>query len=132
MEEEKNKRREFDLKEKDILIQENLLRFAETLQMQEQLKAKDDAEAVVVKEKIADKQSEIKEMDKRLRLLSKYHAHIENKIERMRPFGKFITSLQQAYPEDFAEKNEILQRYEMQKGTNEKLEHKKEAEDREV
>jgi predicted transcriptional regulator len=94
MEEEKNKRREFDLKEKDILIQENLLRFAETLQMQEQLKAKDDAEAVVVKEKIADKQSEIKEMDKRLRLLSKYHAHIENKIERMRPFGKFITSLQ--------------------------------------
>ena len=46
-EEEKNKRREFDLKEKDILIQENLLRFAETLQMQEQLKAKDDREALV-------------------------------------------------------------------------------------
>lgn len=29
--EERNKQREWDLKEKDILIQENLLRFADTL-----------------------------------------------------------------------------------------------------
>jgi len=54
-EEIKNKKREWDLREKDILIQENLLRFADTLQMQEGMKAKDEALALVEEEKIKEK-----------------------------------------------------------------------------
>jgi len=76
-EEEKNKQREWDLREKDILIQENLLRFADTLQMQESLKAKDDIAAAQERDKIKEKQDEIRKMNKRLNYLTRKHALIE-------------------------------------------------------
>lgn len=47
------------------MIQENLLRFADTLQMQESMKAKDEALAAVEREKIAEKKREIEVMEKR-------------------------------------------------------------------
>jgi hypothetical protein len=89
-EEEKNKQREWDLKEKDILIQENLLRFADTLQMQESMKAKDEALAAVEKEKIKEKKNEIEVMEKRYAMLCKKHGLIQAKKEKMEDFDKFI------------------------------------------
>ena len=94
-EEEKNKQREWDLKEKDILIQENLLRFADTLQMQESMKAKDEALAAVEKDKIKEKKAEIELMQIRYKLLCKKHGLIQSKLEKLKAFDEFITKVQE-------------------------------------
>lgn len=65
-------------------------------------------------------------------MLNRKYKLIEDKIEALSDFGLFIAKLQKAYPEDFAEKNEILQKYNMLKGTNDKLEADKRAEEKSI
>merc|ERR1712060_917986 len=59
-EEERCRVREKELREKDILIQDNLIRFSSFLQQQDQRKKKDEEAAQQEKTKIADKEREIK------------------------------------------------------------------------
>lgn len=120
-EEVKNKQREWDLREKDILIQENLLRFADTLQMQESMKVKDDALAQIERDKIAEKKIDIKKMQRRHKLLVAKQALIEKKLMKMQEFGDFMSLVQKTYKDDFAENNAALIRYQQQKKTNRDL-----------
>lgn len=59
-EEERCRVREKELREKDILIQDNLIRFSSFLQQQDQRKKKDEEQAALERMKIADKEREIR------------------------------------------------------------------------
>lgn len=87
-----------------------MLRFADTLQMQEGMKAKDEALALVEEEKIKEKQREIKVMHRRLSMLNKKHDLIKKKLEKMEGFAEFTKKIS-AQNDSIADRSELLQRY---------------------
>lgn len=75
--------REKELREKDILIQDNLIRFSSFLSTQDTRKNKDLEAAEIERVKIIEKDKEIAEAETRLRALQAQHAKIERKVQKL-------------------------------------------------
>ena len=93
-EEERCRVREKELREKDILIQDNLIRFSSFLQQQDQRKKKDEEAALQEKAKIADKEKEIRMQEIKEESLHKHQELIEKKMEKLKKYDEFLKRVQ--------------------------------------
>ena len=110
-EEERCRVREKELREKDILIQDNLIRFSSFLQQQDQRKKKDEEAAQQEIAKIKDKEKEIKQQDIRQSSLQEHSKLIDRKLEQLRKYDDFLKKVQDQHKDEFVEPQDIIGRY---------------------
>ena len=128
MKEKKFKLQEAELREKDILIQDNLIKFSTFLQQQEMRKKK-DIETTKAEERVSQIISQnltpffypiqkIQEYNQsiadKLQLLKVYKQKaekIESKVRSMKKFEMFLEEVKDGNSDEFAELQDILSRY---------------------
>ena len=128
MKEKKFKLQEAELREKDILIQDNLIKLSTFLQQQEMRKKK-DIETTKAEERVSQIISQnltpffypiqkIQEYNQsiadKLQLLKVYKQKaekIESKVRSMKKFEMFLEEVKDGNSDEFAELQDILSRY---------------------
>lgn len=118
--------REKELREKDILIQDNLIRFSSFLQQQDTRKTKDLESAEMEREKIKEKDREIEQANRKLAALKAQHLRIERKMNKLQKFENFLKDVQQQYADEFTDLLEISMRYTRLSDTHELLKGRQE------
>ena len=86
--------REKELREKDILIQDNLIRFSSFLLQQDTRKKRDIEAAQNEMEKIRDKDREIAEANAKREALIRYNEKVERKATGLKEYEKFLRLVQ--------------------------------------
>lgn len=92
-EEKRCRVREKELREKDILIQDNLIRFSSFLSQQDIRKTKDIEAAQAEQLKINEKDREIEVATQRLKALKNQDARIERKMAKLVKFETFLKTV---------------------------------------
>ena len=123
-EEKRCRVREKELREKDILIQDNLIRFSSFLSTQDTRKNKDLEAAELERVKIIEKDREIEQAEVRLRALQDQHERINLKVQKLSTFENFLKDVQQTYSDEFSDIEEIKQIYLRLANVNKKLAHR--------
>ena len=103
--------REKELREKDILIQDNLIRFSSFLSQQDTRKTKDLDAAHVERGKIDEKNREIELAESKYEALKHQHNRIEAKMQKLQQFEDFLKEVQSKYADEFTALDEIETRY---------------------
>ena len=110
--------REKELREKDILIQDNLIRFSSFLSQQDTRKTKDLDAANVERAKIEEKNREIEAAETKYEALKRQHNRIEAKMLKLQQFEDFLKEVQSRYADEFTALDEIETRYARLSDTN--------------
>jgi len=122
--EQRFKLQEAELREKDILIQDNLIKFSTFLQQQEMRRVKDEELAQTEKRKIDKLEEEIGEKKQQLEIYKTKSMKIEKKVESMKKFEKFLEKVKDANPDEFPELIDILSRHKQLIAKNQELKRK--------
>jgi chromosome segregation ATPase len=112
------------LRQKDILIQDNLIKFSTFLQQQKLRKEKDLGHTKEELKNIYDLEEEIKWKKEQLKMYKALSEKIERKVSQMRKYEKFLERVKDANPDEFAELQDILSRYKHLMAKNEELKNK--------
>ena len=105
------KMQEHDLRQKDVLIQDNLIKFSNHLQIQENRKQKNIELKKNEDEKIADMDRQIEIASKKLEQYKLKSEKIEAKVNEMRIYERFMEMVRDANQDEFQELNDIVSRY---------------------
>ncbi len=124
MKEQRFKLQEAELREKDILIQDNLIKFSTFLQQQEMRKKKDVELTQIENKRIEQLDEEIRDKIQLLEIYKAKAEKIERKVESMKKFEKFLEKVKDANPDEFSELIDILSRYKQLVAKNEELKSK--------
>ena len=93
-EEKRCRVREKELREKDILIQDNLIRFSSFLSQQDTHKTKALENAQIERAKIEEKDREIEQAQHKLDALRAQHERIERKMDKLQKFEDLMKNVQ--------------------------------------
>ena len=113
---------EHDLRQKDVLIQDNLIKFSNHLQIQENRKQKNIELKKNEDEKIADMDRQIEIASKKLEQYKLKSEKIEAKVNEMRIYERFMEMVRDANQDEFQELNDIVSRYKQLKQKANELE----------
>ena len=105
------KLQEAELREKDVMIQDNLIKFSTFLQQQEMQKKKNIASTNQEKQRIQQLNEEIQEKQIMLQRYQTIVGKIEKKVKNMKKFEKFLDTVKEANPDEFSELQDILSRH---------------------
>ena len=109
--EKRFKQQEGDLREKDIMIQDNLIKFSTFLQQQEMRRKKDTELYYGEQKKIEQLVQEIDEKEMLKKIYSEKAETIFKKVQTMKRFEEFLELVKEEHQEEFPEIIDILSRY---------------------
>ena len=110
-EEKKCRVREKELREKDILIQDNLIRFSSFLQQQDTRKRRDQQAAQDEKNKIEEKKRDIEQANAELERQQAFADLVNKKLEKLKKYEDFLKEVLAANSSEFKEIGMILMRH---------------------
>jgi hypothetical protein len=112
---------ETELRTKDILIQDNLIKFSTFLQQQEMRKKKDVELTRGEERKIEEYNQSIADKLLLLKVYKTKAEKIESKVRSMKKFELFLEGVKDANPDEFSELQDILSRYKQLVSKNDEL-----------
>lgn len=127
-----NKVAEARIREQDARMQETLIKYCKLLQdnESERLKAK---QSFQVETKIVEqKEEELLQVEKELKLETLKKDNIGKKLEYLKPYDEFLTRVISEHKDTYSNKTELIQRHETLKRANESLERKREKGEKEL
>ena len=113
--------REKELREKDILIQDNLIRFSSFLLQQDTRKKRDIEAANSEQDKIREKDREIDEANSRKFSLAKHNERVNKKMTNLRNYENYLKLVQSKNQDEFSELQDVLTRHTTLETTNNDL-----------
>jgi DNA repair exonuclease SbcCD ATPase subunit len=112
---------ENELRQKDFLIQENLIKFSTFLQQQEMRKKKDQELKGLEEKKIEQLEEEILEKNQLHELYQAKAKRIEDKVNAMKKYETFLERVKDQNPDEIGEIQDILSRYKQLSNKNQEL-----------
>ena len=115
------KRRENELREKDLKIQESLIKFSKYLEENEMKKKKADERKKAEEKEIALKKAQTDDLQKQLKELTNKSERIDKKNAAMKKYEDFLKFVKEQNSDDFTELSDIVNRFNTLDDSNKKL-----------
>jgi len=122
--EEAFSRREDNLRNKDLELQEALVLFNRYLKQNENKRRAAQNAADMERKQKESKQKEIVKKRQEIQSLKKEWKELETKVERNEKYKEFLQLVYSSFPEDFDERDHIMYRYWSLKQTHQELKEK--------
>jgi chromosome segregation ATPase len=113
------------LRSKDLELQQDLIKFNQVLQENEQKRNKAKKKYEEELKQKNDKEKKIEIINSEIKVLRERNAALEKEVQRMRKYEDFLERVKERNPDDFPEIQDILGRYTTLKESSEKLNKKR-------
>ena len=115
------KRRENELREKDLKIQESLIKFSKYLEENDNKKTKARERMKAEEKEIALKNTQFQDLKRQLDELNEKSRRIDRKSAAMKKYEDFLKLVREQNSDDFTELSDIVNRFTTLNESNKKL-----------
>jgi len=118
------KRQEDLIRERDLSIQEELIKYCKFLQENDAKKARAEKRFQEEKEARLKKQQEISGLEEQLQDLQKNSSKLDKKVQALKKYEDYLESVIKAHPDQYSDQGELLKRHEILEKSNKTLRDK--------
>jgi len=115
------KRQEDLIRERDLAIQEELIKYCKFLQENDAKKARAEKRYQEEKEARLKKQQEIASLDEQLQDLQKNSSKLDKKVQALKKYEDYLESVIKAHSDQYSDQGELLKRHEVLEKSNQTL-----------
>jgi DNA repair exonuclease SbcCD ATPase subunit len=113
---------EAEIRNRDLQIQEDLIKFCRYLQENDSKKIRAEKRFADEQKARVAKEQEIKELQAQLQELQKNSSKLERKVNSLKKYEEYLDLVYKTYPDQYTDMNEIINRYKQLETSNKTLE----------